>query len=90
MALLLIPIAAEAEASLGDDWAAVKKTLGNAYKAETTDESLKLLADAKSIYENSFANAAKMHDPDTHNVIMTCYDDAEAAYKAGDNKQPNK
>ena len=30
MTLLLIPIAAEAEASLGDDWAAVKKTLGNA------------------------------------------------------------
>ena len=87
MTLLLIPIAAEAEASLGDDWAAVKKTLGNAYKAETTDESLKLLADAKSIYENKFSNAAKMHDPDTHNVIMACYDNAEAAYKAGDNKQ---
>ena len=34
MALLLIPIIAEAEASLGDDWAAVKKGAGNAYKAE--------------------------------------------------------
>ena len=87
MALLLIPIIAEAEASYGDDWSAVKKTLGNAYKAETTSESLTLLDDAKAIYESSFANAAKMHDPDTHNVIMACYDAAETAYKAGDNKQ---
>jgi len=87
LAFLLIPIIAEAEATLGDDWAAIKKTLGNAYKAETTDESLKLLDDAKAIYESKFAAAAKMHDPDTHNVIMACYDDAEAAYKAGDNKQ---
>ena len=87
LAFLLIPIIAEAEATLGDDWAAIKKTLGNAYKAETTDESLKLLDDAKAIYESKFAAAAKMHDPDTHNVIMACYDDAEAAYKVGDNKQ---
>ena len=87
MALLLIPIIAEAQASLGDDWSAIKKTLGNAYKAETTSESLALLDDARAIYESKFANAAKMHDPDTHNVIMACYDDAEAAYKAGDNKQ---
>ena len=87
MALLLIPIIAEAEASYGDDWSAVKKTLGNAYKAESTSESLTLLDDAKAIYESSFANAAKMHDPDTHNVIMACYDAAETAYKAGDNKQ---
>ena len=72
---------------LGDDWAAIKKTLGNAYKAETTDESLKLVADAKAIYENSFASAAKMHDMDTHNVILGCYDAAEEAYKAGDKKQ---
>ena len=83
---LLIPIV-NAEETLGDDWSAIKKTLGNAYKAETTDESLKLLDDAKAIYESKFAAAAKMHDPDTHNVIMACYDDAEAAYKAGDNKQ---
>ena len=83
---LLIPIV-NAEGTLGDDWSAIKKTLGNAYKAETTDESLKLLDDAKAIYENKFATTAKMHDPDTHNVIMACYDDAEAAYKAGDNKQ---
>ena len=87
MALLLIPIAAEAEASLGDDWSKIKKTLGNAYKAETLDESLALLNDAKGIYESKFANVAKMHDPDTHNVIMACYDAAEEAYIAGDNKQ---
>ena len=72
---------------LGDDWAAIKKTLGNAYKAETTDESLKLVADAKAIYQNSFAAAAQTHDPNTHNVIMGCYDAAEEAYKAGDKKQ---
>ena len=87
MAFLLVPMIAAAEASYGDDWSAVKKTLGNAYKAETTSESLTLLDDAKAIYESSFANAAKMHDPDTHNVIMACYDAAETAYKAGDNKQ---
>ena len=72
---------------LGDDWAAIKKTLGNAYKAETTDESLKLVGDAKAIYQNSFAAAAQMHDANTHNVIMGCYDAAEEAYKAGDKKQ---
>ena len=83
---LLIPIV-NAEGTLGDDWSAIKKTLGDAYKAETTDESLKLLDDAKAIYESKFATTAKMHDLDTHNVIMACYDDAEAAYKAGDNKQ---
>jgi len=87
MALLLIPIIAEAEASYGDDWSAVKKTLGNAYKAETMDESLTLLNDAKAIYQSTFATAAKMHDPATHDVIMACYDAAETAYKAGDNKQ---
>ena len=87
MAFLLVPMIAEAEAYYGDDWSAIKKTLGNAYKAETTSESLALLDDAKAIYENKFANAAKMHDPDTHNVIMACYDDAEAAYTAGAQKQ---
>ena len=87
MALLLIPIIAEAEASYGDDWSAVKKTLGNAYSAETTDESLTLLNDAKAIYQSTFATAAKIHDPATHDVIMACYDAAETAYKAGDNKQ---
>ena len=87
MALLLVPIVAEAEASYGEDWSAIKKTLGNAYKAETTSESLALLNDAKGIYESKFANAAKMHDPATHNVILACYDEAEAAYNAGDNKQ---
>ncbi len=49
MALLLVPMASEAEAALGDAWAAIKKTLGNAYKAETTEESLKLLEDARGI-----------------------------------------
>ena len=87
MAFLLVPMIAEAEASYGDDWSAIKKTLGNAYSAETLDESLALLNDAKGIYESKFANAAKMHDPDTHNVILACYDAAEAAYVAGDNKQ---
>jgi len=87
MALLLIPIIAEAEASYGDDWSAVKKTLGNAYKAESTSESLALLDDAKAIYQSSFATAAQMHDPATHEVIMACYDAAEEAYMAGDNKQ---
>ena len=87
MALLLVPIVAEAEASYGEDWSAIKKTLGNAYKAETTSESLALLNDAKGIYESKFANAAKMHDPATHNVILACYDEAEASYNAGDNKQ---
>ena len=83
---LLIPIV-NAEGTLGDDWSAIKKTLGNAYKAETMAESLALLDDAKGIYESKFANAAKLHDPDTHKVILACYDAAEAAYKAGDNKQ---
>jgi hypothetical protein len=86
-AFLLLPMVAQADASLGDDWAAIKKTLGNAYKAETTDESLKLLGDAEALYQSSFAAAAKMHDMNTHNVIMGCYDAAEDAYKAGDNKQ---
>jgi len=72
---------------LGEDWAAIKKTLGNAYKAETTDESLKLVSDAKAIYQSSFAAAAQMHDANTHNVILGCYDAAEEAYKAGDKKQ---
>ena len=43
MALLLIPLVAEAEASLGDDWAAVKKGAGNAYKAETASAALENL-----------------------------------------------
>ena len=72
MGLLLVPIVAEAEASYGEDWSAIKKTLGNAYSAETTSESLALLNDAKGIYESKFANAAKMHDPATHNVILAC------------------
>ena len=86
-AFLLLPMVAQADASYGDEWSSIKKTLGNAYKAETTDESLKLLGDAKSIYNNVFASAAQEHDMDTHNVIMGCYDAAEEAYKAGDNKQ---
>ena len=73
MALLLVPMASEAEAALGDEWAAIKSTLGNAYKAETSTESLKLLDDAKRIYDSQFASAAKMHDPDTHNVIPVSY-----------------
>ena len=87
MAFLLVPMIAEAEASYGDDWSAIKKTLGNAYKAETLDESLTLLNDAKGIYESKFAGAAQTYDPDTHDVILACYDAAEAAYMAGDNKQ---
>ena len=59
MGLLLIPLVAEAEASLGDDWAAVKKGAGNAYKAETTDESLAILADTKSLYNFKFSSAAE-------------------------------
>ena len=70
---------AAAEASYGDDWAAIKKTLGNAYSAETMDESLAILNDAKGIYESTFASAAQMHDPATHDVIMACYDEAETA-----------
>ena len=69
---------------LGKDWSAIKKTLGNAYKAESTSESLALLNDAKSHYETTFATAAKYHDPATHDVIMACYDAAEAAYANGD------
>ncbi len=87
MVFLLIPMIAAAEASYGDDWSAIKKTLGNAYSAETMDESLAILNDAKGIYESTFASAAQMHDPATHDVIMACYDEAETAYKAGDNKQ---
>ena len=86
LALLLVPIV-NAEASLGDDWAAIKKGAGNAYKAETMTESLTILADTKVLYESSFANAAKMHDPDTHNVIMDCYADSKAQYENGDKKQ---
>ncbi|NMI83778.1 MAG: hypothetical protein EX286_03985, partial [Candidatus Nitrosopelagicus brevis] len=87
MALLLVPMASEAEAALGDEWAAIKKTLGNAYKAETTEESLKLLADARGIYMSEFAGAARTHDPATHEVIMECYDKAKQNYQDGDNKQ---
>ena len=87
MAFLLVPMIAEAEASYGDDWSAIKKTLGNAYSAETLDESLTLLNDAKGIYESKFQSAAQAHDPATHEVIMGCYDAAEAAYNAGDNPQ---
>ena len=54
MALLLVPMASEAEAALGDEWSAIKATLGDAYSAETTEESLKLLADARSIYMSEF------------------------------------
>ncbi|MCP4800974.1 MAG: hypothetical protein GY893_13615, partial [bacterium] len=79
--------AAEEVVKLGEQWAKVKKTLGNAYKAETTDESLALLADAEAIYNKHFASAAQMHDRATHNVIMECYDKAEQNYKDGDNKQ---
>ncbi len=86
-AFLLLPMVAQADASYGDEWSSIKKTLGNAYKAETTDESLKLVADAKAIYNNVFASAAQEHDPATHDVIMGCYDAAEEAYKAGDKKQ---
>ena len=46
MVFLLIPMIAAAEASYGDDWSAIKKTLGNAYSAETMDESLAILNDA--------------------------------------------
>ena len=87
MALLLVPMASEAEAALGDEWAAIKKTLGNAYKAETTEESLKLLADARGIYMSEFAGAARTHDPATHEVILECYDKAKQNYQDGDNKQ---
>ena len=59
-----------AEATLGDDWAAIKKNAGDAYKADHPDDSLAKLAEAKSIYQNSFANAALMHDPTTHDIIM--------------------
>ena len=87
MALLLVPMASEAEAALGDEWAAIKKTLGNAYKAETTEESLKLLADARGKYMSEFAAAARTHDPATHEVILECYDKAKQNYQDGDNKQ---
>ena len=86
MAFLLVPMIAEAEASYGDDWSAIKKTLGNAYKAETLDESLALLNDAKSHYQSTFATAAQYHDPATHEVIMACYDAAEAAYSQSKQK----
>ena len=86
-AFLLLPMVAQADASYGDEWSSIKKTLGNAYKAETTDESLQLLSDAEAIYNNVFSSAAQEHDMDTHNVILGCYDAAEEAYKAGDKKQ---
>ncbi|MBT4973924.1 MAG: hypothetical protein HOM82_06775, partial [Thaumarchaeota archaeon] len=54
-AFLLLPMVAQADATYGDEWSSIKKTLGNAYKAETTDESLALVADAKAIYQGSFA-----------------------------------
>ncbi len=87
MALLLVPMASEAEAALGDEWAAIKSTLGNAYKAETSGDSLKLLAEARGIYMSEFASAARTHDPVTHEVIMECYDKAKQNYQDGDNKQ---
>ena len=87
MALLLVPMVGDAEAALGDEWSKIKKTLGNAYKAESTGDSLKLLADARGVYMSEFASAARTYDPVTHEVIMGCYDDAKAAYQDGDNKQ---
>ena len=83
-AFLLLPMVAQADASLGDDWAAIKKNAGDAYKAEHPDDSLAKLAQAKALYENSFAAAAQMHDPTTHKVIMDCYADSEALYNTGD------
>ena len=80
--MLLIPMIA-AEATLGDDWAAIKKNAGDAYNAEHPDDSLAKLAEAKSIYQNSFASAALMHDPTTHDVIMDCYANSEALYNTG-------
>ncbi|MDP6897787.1 MAG: hypothetical protein QGH95_01505, partial [Candidatus Nitrosopelagicus sp.] len=77
MALLLVPMVGDAEAALGDEWSKIKKTLGNAYKAESTDESLKLLAEARGVYMSEFAGAARTHDPATHEVVMECYDKAK-------------
>jgi hypothetical protein len=74
---------ANADASLGDDWAAIKKNAGDAYKAEHPDDSLAKLASAKTIYQNSFASAAQMHSPATHDVIMDCYAESEALYNTG-------
>ncbi len=73
--------------NLGDDWAAIKKGAGNAYKAETTAESLEILAETKALYEKSFASAAQIHDPETHNVIMDCYADSQSQYENGDKAQ---
>ena len=87
MALLLVPMASDAEATLGDEWSAIKATLGDAYSAETTEESLKLLADARSIYMSEFSGAARTHDPATHEVILECYDKAKQNYQDGDNPQ---
>jgi len=87
MVLLLVPMIAQAEANLGDDWAAIKAGAGDATKAETTSESLKILAETKSLYVSSFASAAQMHDPTTHKVIMACYEDTKSQYENGDKAQ---
>ena len=87
MALLLVPMASDAEATLGDEWSAIKATLGDAYSAETTEESLKLLAEARGVYMSEFSGAARTHDPATHEVVLECYDKAKQNYQDGDNPQ---
>ena len=54
--------ASGATLELGKDWSAIKKTLGNAYKAESTSESLALLNDANHII--------KAHSQLHHNTII--------------------
>ena len=82
MALLLIPMIS-VEATLGDDWAAIKKGAGDANKQDHPDDAMAKLAETKALYESSFSSAALMHDPTTHDVIMACYADSAALYNTG-------
>ena len=71
------------EATLGDDWAAIKKGAGDANKQDHPDDAMAKLAETKALYESSFSSAALMHDPTTHDVIMDCYANSEALYNTG-------
>ena len=71
-------------ASLGDDWNEIKSSLSNGEKSANVSDALSHLNEARTIYNNSFKNAALEVDSESNMLIEEAFDDIELNHKDRD------
>jgi predicted secreted protein with PEFG-CTERM motif len=79
-----VPIAFSS--SLGDDWSSIKSSLSSGEKSDTVPGALSMTSNAKSLYNNSFKDAALQVDVESNTLIENAFEDILSNHSSGDSE----